>query len=84
MLFCFSQSTSPFCAAKLIEESGLKGVQIGQAQVSEKHANFIINIGDATADNIEKLIEHVEETVAIKFDIRLQREVKIVGEFLRN
>ena len=48
-------------SARLIEASGLKGLQIGQAQVSEKHANFIINLGNATATDIEQLIMTVAE-----------------------
>lgn len=66
-------------AARLIEACGLKGYCIGDAQVSEKHANFIINRGDAKADDIERLIAHVEQTVAEQQQIQLQREVHIVG-----
>lgn len=67
-------------AARLIETCGLKGFRVGNAQVSEKHANFIINLGGATASNIEAVIEKVEETVEAKTNIRLQREVRIIGE----
>lgn len=67
-------------AARLIEASGLKGFRIGGAQVSEKHANFIVNLNDATADDIEKLIAHVHDTVARMQGVELQREVKIIGE----
>jgi len=67
-------------AARLIEASGLKGYRIGGAQVSEKHANFIVNLGDATADDIERLIAHMQETVQREHGIALQREVKIIGE----
>ncbi len=67
-------------AARLIEASGLKGACIGGACVSEKHANFIINTGSATAADIEALIERVVATVLEKQGIRLQREVHIVGE----
>ncbi len=67
-------------AARLIEASGLKGFQIGDAIVSEKHANFIINQGHATAKHIEQLIQHVEETVAAKQGVHLVREVHILGE----
>jgi len=66
-------------AARLIEASGLKGVRIGAACVSEKHANFIINLGGATAGEIEQLIQHIQETVNRKFSIALVPEVKIVG-----
>jgi UDP-N-acetylmuramate dehydrogenase len=67
-------------AARLIESCGLKGKHIGGAQVSEKHANFIVNLGDATAADIERLIETVQDTVARKAGIKLEREVRIVGE----
>ena len=66
-------------AARLIEAAGLKGHRIGGAQVSEKHANFIINRGAATAADIEALIEHVGETVADAHGVRLLPEVRIVG-----
>lgn len=71
-------------AARLIEMSGLKGFKIGGAQVSEKHANFIINTGNATADDIEKLIAYVQKQVSQKQGINLQTEVCIVGEHLKN
>ena len=67
-------------AARLIESCGLKGRQIGGARVSEKHANFIVNMGGATARDIEDLIELVQATVAEKTGVGLQREVRIVGE----
>lgn len=67
-------------AARLIEACGLKGLRIGQAQVSEKHANFIVNLGGASASDIEALIAHVEQLVADRTGVRLQREVRIIGE----
>jgi len=67
-------------AARLIEASGLKGYIIGGAQVSEKHANFIVNIGGANALDIELLIQHMRETVLEKQGIALQQEVKVLGE----
>ena len=67
-------------AARLIESCGLKGMQIGGAQVSEKHANFIVNVGGAAAADIEDLIDTVERKVAEKTGVRLQREVRIIGE----
>lgn len=69
-------------AARLIEACGLKGFRIGGAQVSEKHANFIVNLGDATAADIEHLIAHMQETVQREHGIALQREVRIIGEKL--
>jgi UDP-N-acetylmuramate dehydrogenase len=71
-------------AARLIEAAGLKGTRIGGAQVSEKHANFIVNPeGEATADGIEMLIGQIQTVVREKFDVRLVREVRIVGNALR-
>ncbi len=67
-------------AARLIDNCGLKGLRIGNAQVSEKHANFIVNLGGASAADIEAVIEKVEETVEAKTNVRLIREVRIIGE----
>jgi UDP-N-acetylmuramate dehydrogenase len=67
-------------AARLIEAAGLKGFSIGGAEVSEKHANFIINRNKATATDIEKLIEHVQQTVREVHGVDLVHEVRIVGE----
>jgi UDP-N-acetylmuramate dehydrogenase len=67
-------------AARLIEAAGLKGTQIGGAQVSEKHANFIVNPkGNATASAIEMLIGRVQAEVEEKFGVSLVREVRILG-----
>ncbi|MGZ8257999.1 MAG: UDP-N-acetylmuramate dehydrogenase [Methylotenera sp.] len=68
-------------AARLIEASGLKGYTIGGAQVSEKHANFIVNIGGANALDIELLIKHMRETVLAQHGVALQQEVKVIGEY---
>jgi len=70
-------------AGQLIEEAGLKGKRIGGAQVSPMHAGFIVNVGNATASDVEALIRHVQETVAAKFGVRLETEVRIVGESIR-
>ena len=67
-------------AARLIEAAGLKGFAIGGAKVSEKHANFIINAGWATAANIEQLIRHVQSVVKLTHDVTLETEVHIVGD----
>jgi UDP-N-acetylmuramate dehydrogenase len=67
-------------AARLIESCGLKGRRIGDAQVSEKHANFIVNLGHATAADIENLIAEVRATVRQKCAVELHPEVRIVGE----
>ncbi len=68
-------------AARLIEASGLKGYQIGGAQISPKHANFIINTGHCTALDIELLIRHIKEVVLEKQGVALQQEVKVIGEY---
>ncbi|MBW1822154.1 MAG: UDP-N-acetylenolpyruvoylglucosamine reductase, partial [Deltaproteobacteria bacterium] len=66
-------------AGRLIEKAGLKGKKIGGAQVSEKHANFIINTGCASASDILGLMEFIQKTVFKAFNIELEPEVKIVG-----
>ena len=67
-------------AARLIEACGLKGHQIGGAQVSEKHANFIVNLGNASAMDIQQLIDLMRESVQEKFGVQLQQEVKVLGQ----
>jgi len=69
-------------AARLIESCGLKGLRIGGAQVSQKHANFIVNIANASATDIESLMVKVRETVAEKTGVQMQPEVKIIGDKL--
>ena len=68
-------------AGALIEESGLKGFKIGGAEVSEKHAGFVVNNGDATAKNVLDVIKHVQKTVKEKFGVDLEPEIRIIGEF---
>lgn len=67
-------------AAKLIEDSGLKGLTLGGARVSEKHSGFVVNIGDAKAKDIIELINVVKSTVYSKFGVMLEEEVKILGD----
>ena len=67
-------------AARLIESCGLKGLTVGGAQVSTKHANFILNVGDATAADIEALITKVRNTVESECSVSLLPEVRIIGE----
>lgn len=67
-------------AAQLIEAAGLKGYCLGTACVSDKHANFIISNDDTAACDVEALIEHIRTIVAERFDVRLETEVRIVGE----
>ena len=68
-------------AARLIEASDLKGYQIGGAQVSPKHANFIVNVGECSALDIELLIRHMKETVLEKQGVALQQEVRVIGDY---
>lgn len=67
-------------AARLIDLSRLKGERVGGAMVSEKHANFIINLGNATAADLEKLIYFVQERVFMEHNVLLDLEVKIIGK----
>ncbi|MEW6314091.1 MAG: UDP-N-acetylmuramate dehydrogenase [Pseudomonadota bacterium] len=67
-------------AARLVEACGLKGYRIGGAQVSEKHANFIVNVGGASAADIEALIAQVQATVRHVHGVELEPEVRIIGE----
>lgn len=69
-----------YFAGKLIQDSHLQGVGIGGAEVSKKHAGFIINKNNATASEYIALIEHVQKVVKEKFDVTLEREVRIIGE----
>jgi len=68
-------------AGALIEQCGLKGHQVGQACVSEKHANFIVNQGGATSEDIHQLIQHVQQKVHHQFGITLETEVKYLGRW---
>lgn len=69
-----------YFAGALIEQSGLKGVTVGGAQVSEKHAGFVINTGDATTSDILALIKLIQQTVWDKFGVHLEPEVKFIGD----
>ena len=70
-------------AGTLIQTCGLKGKKIGGAMVSEKHSGFIINTGNATCEDVVKLIDHIKATVFEKSNIALECEVEIVGDFSR-
>jgi len=67
-------------AGPLIEQAGLKGCRIGDAEVSTLHAGFIVNVGNATANDVLALIKHVQSTVQEKFDVTLEPEIRIIGE----
>ena len=68
-------------AARLVEQVGLKGAKQGAAQISERHANFIINTGRATAADVRALMDRMQQQVFEKFQIRLEPEIKLVGEW---
>ena len=69
-----------YFAGALIEQAGLKGRSVGGAQVSEKHAGFIVNTGGATAKDVTDLIELVQREVMARSGVRLETEVRILGE----
>jgi len=68
-------------AGRLIESVGMKGHRVGGAMVSERHANFIVNVGDATATHVKQLMDEIAETVWKERAIRLVPEIKLVGEW---
>lgn len=76
----FSSGRKGISAGKLIQDAGLKGLTVGGAQVSEQHSGFIINKGGATAKNIVDLMHLVQNTVFDQFGVRLEPEVRIIGE----
>lgn len=70
-----------FFAGKLIEEAGLKGFRIGGAMVSEKHANFIINTGNASSSDVWNLIRYIQKKVNSRYNILLKPEIELIGRF---
>lgn len=76
----FFKRPEGYFAGKLIQDAGLKGLTVGGAQVSEQHSGFIINKGGATAKNIVDLMHLVQNTVFDQFGVRLEPEVRIIGE----
>lgn len=75
------RNPTPYKAGWLIEQSGLKGHQIGGAQIAQRHANFILNCGGATASDIFQLIRHIQSQVEQQWSLWLEPEVKMLGEF---
>lgn len=75
----FKNPSQDESAGSLIERAGLKGYQVGQAQVSMKHANFIVNLGGARAQDVHQIIQHIQKTVFERFSIELETEVRYLG-----
>lgn len=69
-----------FVTAKLIDEAGLKGYTIGDAQVSTKHSGFVINKGNATAKEVLELVEYIKEKVSEKFNKKIELEIEVIGK----
>ncbi len=70
-----------YSAGRLIEQAGLKGYQVGEAQISTLHANFIVNLGGAKADDVLALIRHAQAVIRARNGVELETEVKIIGLF---
>ncbi len=69
-----------FFAGKLIEDSGLRGLRLGGAQVSEKHCGFVVNVDNATCKEVQELIQVVQKTIRDNYNIELETEIKLIGE----
>lgn len=69
-----------YYTGKLIQDAGLQGLRWGGAQISEKHAGFIVNVDHATATDYVELIAHIQQVIQRKFDVKLETEVRIIGE----
>lgn len=69
-----------YFTGKLIDDCGLRGYRIGDAAVSDKHCGFIVNLGEATAQDVIKLIRHVQSTILKRFGVKLETEIKLLGE----
>ena len=70
-----------YFAGKLIMDAGLRGFSVGGAQVSEKHCGFVVNTGHATAADVRELMRQIQEKVQEQFGVRLEPEVRFLGEF---
>ena len=76
----FFKRPEGYFAGKLITDAGLKGLKLGGAQVSSLHAGFLINTGDATAEDVLLLMKVVQRTVVDRFGVELEPEVRIIGK----
>lgn len=75
----FKNPNSKFAAGQLIDKAGLKGLRIGNAEISSKHANFIVNLGGALAEDVLKLIRIAQEKVSHQFNVKLELEIRLLG-----
>ena len=72
--------SAAFFTAQLIDDCGLKGYSVGGAQVSEKHAGFVINRSNATAENVLELVEHIKSVIKDEKGIQIECEIRFIGE----
>lgn len=79
---CAFKNPPDVSAGRLIDEAGLKGVRIGDAQISSRHANFIVNLGYASCDDVLSVMEHVQRRVDRLFHVTLEPELRLIGERL--
>ena len=77
---CAFKNPPDLSAGRLIDRAGLKGTRIGDAQVSSQHANFIVNLGGASCDDVLSLMEHIQRRVRQRFNISLEPEIRVLGE----
>ena len=77
---CAFKNPPGISAGRLIDQAGLKGARIGDARVSQRHANFIVNVGQATCDDVLSLMEHMQYRVGHRFGVWLEPEVRLLGE----
>jgi UDP-N-acetylmuramate dehydrogenase len=77
---CAFKNTNGQSAGRLIDQAGLKGTRFGDAQISRRHANFIVNLGGATCDDVLALMEYIQRCVARAFGVWLEPEIRVLGE----
>ena len=80
VLVCMAGMSTSLLQTKLIDEAGLKGLSVGDAEVSIKHSGFIINKGNASAKDVLELVEKVKEEIYKKFNKKIELEVEIIGK----
>ena len=80
---CAFRNPAEQSAGELIDRAGLKGARIGDAQISHRHANFLINLGHASAEDVLGLIQYVQREVEEQFSVRLEPEICMLGEARR-